>query len=105
MTAPAAGKREETAVAKRAETPADNRIKSKAAIGIDATNPSKSYFYAALNKLTLEAIVKAFGLNIQLPKALMETGFPDGLTASFSLSGMFGHSTTLYKIPKTKYSS
>ena len=47
-----------------------------------------SYFYANVNKFTLQAIVDAFALNIKLPKALMETGFPSGVIVSYSLTGI-----------------
>ena len=65
---------------------ASNQITSKAAVGIDGVNPANNYFYAQVSKFTLDAIVEAFGLNIQLPKALMDTGFPDGVIVSFTLS-------------------
>ena len=53
-------------------------------MGVDAVNPTNNYFYAEVNKFTLGAVVDAFGLNIQLPKALMESGFPDGVIVSFT---------------------
>ena len=47
-----------------------------------------SYFYANVNKFTLQAIVDAFALNIKLPNALMQTGFPNGVIVSFSPKGI-----------------
>ena len=57
-----------------------------AAVGIDVVNPTNNYFYAEVNKFTITAIAEAFELNVQLPKALMDTGFPDGVLVSFSSS-------------------
>ena len=79
VSAPAAEKPQ------RRET-ASNKITSKAALGVDAVNPTNNYFYAEVNKFTLSAIAEAFELNIKLPKALMETGFPDGVIVSFTTS-------------------
>ena len=69
---------------KRADV--NNQITAQAAIGIDSTSPTNNYFYGKINKFTLDAISKAFGLNIKLPKVLMETGFPEEVLVSFTLS-------------------
>ena len=47
-----------------------------------------NFFYANVNKFTLQAIVDAFALNIKLPNALMQTGFPNGVLVSFSPKGI-----------------
>ena len=65
---------------------AGNQIVSKASLGINMVKPMDTYFYAEITKFTIAAIVKAFDLNMQLPRALMETGFPDGVIVSFSAS-------------------
>ena len=76
----------ETAAAKKQRRALGDKIISKAAIGIDATNPINTYFYAEISKFTLQAIVDAFALNVKLPKTLMQTGFPNGVIVSFTVS-------------------
>ncbi len=71
---------------KRGEVQPGNQIVAQAALGIDSTNPTNNYFYGKINKFTLDAISKAFDLNIKLPKVLMETGFPEEVLVSFTLS-------------------
>ena len=67
-------------------TDSGKRITAMAAVGIDVVNPTNNYFYAEVNKFTITAIVEAFELSVKLPKALMDTGFPDGVLVSFSSS-------------------
>ncbi len=69
---------------RRAADEDGNKIVAKAALGVDSTSPTNNYFYAKINKFTLDAIAKAFDLNIKLPKVLMETGFPEEVLVSFT---------------------
>ena len=83
--APAPAVKPKSALERRAAD-AGNQIVSKASLGINMVKPMDTYFYAEISKFTIGAVVKAFGLDMQLPKALMETGFPDGVIVSFSAS-------------------
>ena len=49
-------------------------------------NPVDQYFFAEINKLSLRSITEAFEFNIPLPKVILDTGFPDGLIAGFTLN-------------------
>ena len=59
-------------------------VKAKSACAFNPANPLDNYFYAEINTLTLLAISQAFEFDIELPKAMLESGFPEGLVASFS---------------------
>ena len=80
------GKSSAAAVSQKQRRAAGNKIVSKAAVGVDVVNPLNNYFYAEVTNFTLSSIAEAFDLNIKLPKALMETGFPDGVIVSFTTS-------------------
>ena len=60
------------------------KLTANAAVGIDVVNPTNNYFYAEVTGFTIDGIVKAFQLNVELPKALKETGIDDGALVSFS---------------------
>ena len=76
------------------EVSSGKKITAKAAVGIDVVNPTNNYFYAEVSKFTITAIVEAFELKVKLPKALMDTGFPDGVLVSFT-SALKGKSLLL----------
>lgn len=53
-------------------------------MGFNPANPLDNYFYAEINKLTLESIAKAFDFKVSVPKIVANTGFPDGLVVGFN---------------------
>ena len=59
-------------------------ITAKAAIGFNPANPKDNYFFADINKLSIGAITEAFEIKTALPKALKDSGFPEGLIVGFS---------------------
>ncbi len=61
-------------------------IKAKAYLGISPNNPIKSYFYTNINKLSAGTIASAFDYDLDLPKVLSESGFPEGVIASFTMN-------------------
>eukprot|EP00794_Sanderia_malayensis_P007160 gene7160-7967_t len=73
-------------LSRKGQVEAGNQILAQAAMGIDPIKPQDTYFYAKINKFTLDAISKAFDLNIKLPKVLMESGFPEAVMVSFTAS-------------------
>ena len=56
-------------------------------IGISVANPNENYFYVNIGRLTFQTFFDAFCIRVSLPKPLAESGFPDGVRASFSLLG------------------
>ena len=62
-----------------------NVIHTDAFIGMD-TNP---YLYAKINPFTLESIVSALDLQVDLPQSYMSIGFPNGVMVSF-VAGLMG---------------
>eukprot|EP00794_Sanderia_malayensis_P016608 gene16608-18294_t len=59
-------------------------IKAQAYLGLNPTNPLKNYFYTNINKLSAETIARAFEYDLKLPRVLAESGFPEGVIASFT---------------------
>ena len=55
-------------------------------VGIDTRDPSKNFFYFHINKLTMNALLRAFGINVNLPRVLGDSGFPHGATVSYAVS-------------------
>ena len=49
-------------------------------------NPIKNYFYTNINKISIATVAQAFDYNISLPKVLAESGFPEGVIASFTMN-------------------
>eukprot|EP00118_Oscarella_pearsei_P020103 m.216544 g.216544 ORF g.216544 m.216544 type:complete len:365 (+) comp39871_c0_seq3:96-1190(+) len=66
-------------------------IKATVAVGFDPEDPQNDYFYGHVNDLTVGSILDAFQISASLPKCLKETGFPKGLTISFSELGKTTH--------------
>ena len=56
-------------------------------VGVSVANPSENYFYVNIGKLTFQSFFNAFCIGVNLPRPLAESGFPDGIRASFSLLG------------------
>ena len=56
-------------------------------VGVSVANPSENYFYVNIGKLTFQSFFNAFCIRVNLPRPLAESGFPDGIRASFSLLG------------------
>ena len=55
-------------------------------VGIDIRDPNKNWFYFHINKLTMNALLRAFGINVTLPRVLGDSGFPYGATVSYAAS-------------------
>ena len=60
------------------------KITAQADVAVDVVNTANNYFYAEVKEFTMRRIVEAFELKVILPKALEQTGFPDGVFVSFS---------------------
>ena len=45
----------------------------------------KNYFYTNINKFSAAKIAEAFDYDLKMPKVLAESGFPEGVVASFTL--------------------
>ena len=58
----------------------------QAYVGFDPVLPDNNYYYASINKASIQAILDAFGMSASLPRPLSESGFPKGLSSSFSLA-------------------
>ena len=63
-----------------------NLITAEGYVGMNA-DPNQNYIYAKIGKLTFQALVDSFCINVALPKPLQDTGFPQGLEFSFSILG------------------
>ena len=61
-----------------------SEIQAKVSVGISPINPLQNYFYANINKFSAGALAEAFGYNLKLPTVLLESGFPNGVLASFT---------------------
>lgn len=61
-------------------------IKAKLYLGLNPNNPTKTYFYTNINKFSAGKIAEAFDYDLKLPKVLAESGFPEGVIASFTLN-------------------
>ena len=59
-------------------------IKGKLYLGLNPSNPMKNYFYTNINKFTAAKIAEAFDYDLSMPKVLAESGFPEGVVASFT---------------------
>lgn len=57
-------------------------------VGINLINPTENYFYADVGPVTFQKFFDAFCLDVDLPKPLGESGFPNGFKTSFSLLGV-----------------
>ncbi len=57
-------------------------------LGIDAVTPTNNYYYVEFTgTTTMESLLDAFCVDIDLPRPLGESGFPHGFLSSFSLLG------------------
>jgi len=62
-------------------------IVAKGYFGIDPANPLNNYMYAEIGNLTMGKIAEAFELNVtNMSAPLKESGFPNGLTVSYTSS-------------------
>eukprot|EP00118_Oscarella_pearsei_P017080 m.168240 g.168240 ORF g.168240 m.168240 type:complete len:1287 (+) comp38949_c0_seq2:709-4569(+) len=64
-----------------------NQLKGAAYVGVDTTNPQNNYFYASINEVTIDKLLRMFGIRVSLPRVLRESGFPEGIETSFSALG------------------
>ena len=70
--------------------PNDDAIKISIYFGVDFNKPDDNYIFGSVNKFTLGQIFKAFKLGKPaVPKVVAESGFPEGLTVSYSMKGWF----------------
>ena len=53
-------------------------------VGINTINLNKNYYYGSIQHASIGNILDAFGVSVNLPKVLSESGFPDGLESSFA---------------------
>ena len=60
---------------------------AEAYVGTNRLNPNENYFYADIGPATFQNFVDIFFHDIDLPKSLGDSGFPNGFTASFSALG------------------
>ena len=68
----------------------DHAIKISIYFGIDFNKPDENYIFGSVNKFTLSQIFKAFKLGKpKVPRVVAESGFPEGLTVSYSMKGEF----------------
>lgn len=57
-------------------------------LGIDTVTPTNNYYYVQFTEsTTVSSLISAFCFNINLPRPLGESGFPNGFLSSFSLLG------------------
>ena len=63
------------------------QIRARGYIGINTLTPVENYYYVKFNRITTGSLLRAFKVNIRLPKPLAESGFPKGFLSSFSLIG------------------
>ena len=62
-------------------------VTAEAYVGINIINPNENYFYADVGPVTFQSFFDAFCLDVDLPKPLGDSGFPNGFKTSFSLLG------------------
>ena len=62
-------------------------VTAEAYVGINIINPNENYFYADVGPVTFQSFFDAFCLDVDLPKPLGDSGFPNGFKSSFSLLG------------------
>ena len=58
---------------------------AKAYVGLDINTPKNNYFYGSIASASISRILQAFGMRVVLPKVLAQSGFPTGLSASYSI--------------------
>ena len=68
--------------------PSCSQLQGGGFVGIDVDSPQENYYYVNINgELTFRSVLGAFCINIDLPRPLAESGFPEGFLSSFSLLG------------------
>ena len=73
---------------KLGDTSCGRQVQAQGFIGIDPVSPQENYYYVNFpGDFTIGSILKAFCLNLNLPKPVEESGFPKGFLSSFSLFG------------------
>lgn len=66
----------------------DQAIAIRGYFGINPGNPGDNWFYGSVSKLTVAQICVAFQLDcLNVSPIFLESGFPEGITASFSKEG------------------
>lgn len=61
---------------------------AKAYIGLDINTPKNNYFYGSISSASIPGIMRAFDMRASLPRVLAESGFPRGLSASYSIKSV-----------------
>ena len=65
-----------------------NQIQASGFIGIDPLSPQENYYYVNIpGEFTIRSALQAFCVNVNLPKPVADSGFPEGFLSSFSLFG------------------
>ena len=65
-----------------------NQIQASGFVGIDPLSPQENYYYVNIpGKFTIGSALQAFCVNVNLPKPVADSGFPEGFLSSFSLIG------------------
>ena len=65
-----------------------HNVSAEAYVGINIINPNENYFYADVGPVTFQSVFDAFCLDVDLPKPLGDSGFPNGFKTSFSVFGV-----------------
>lgn len=58
---------------------------AKVYFGMDLNTPTNNFFYGSISTATISGILAAFGVETSLPPVLSQTGFPNGVSSSFSI--------------------
>ena len=61
-------------------------VTAKVYFGMDLNTPQNNFFYGSISTVTISGILEAFEIQTSLPPVLSQTGFPHGLSASYSIS-------------------
>ena len=64
-----------------------HQLKAQGYMGVSIINPLENYYYVSFTKLTMGPLLQAFNIRFTLPKPLADSGFPQGFSSSFSVSG------------------
>ena len=65
-----------------------SQIQASGFVGVDADTPKQNYYYVNIrDELTFGSMLERFCIDMNLPRPLSESGFPEGFFSSFSLMG------------------
>ena len=70
------------------DTSCGRQVSAQGFVGVDPLSPQENYYYVNIpGEFTIGSILKAFCVNVNLPKPVEDSGFPRGFLSSFSLLG------------------